>query len=204
MTAGMKFAVFLCVVILIGIGFYLFVYQPKQQELDALEKGPGGIVELTNQRDNDRAYVQNMDQYEKQLKDAQNELANLQVDVQGGEDFIPSYLESIERLVAEVRGNLQDWDFVINSITPGGATAGQAAEGGGSVFNTYLMTMSVDGQFETLRTFLNTLSDKSKFNKLVVVNGISLTPKKNKAGNQSLTINLPLMAYQFTKGGVQQ
>lgn len=200
----MKFAVFLCVVILIGIGFYLFVYQPKQQELDALEKGPGGIVELTNQRDNDRAYVQNMDQYEKQLKDAQNELANLQVDVQGGEDFIPSYLESIERLVAEVRGNLQDWDFVINSITPGAATAGQAAEGGGSVFNTYLMTMTVDGQFETLRTFLNTLSDKSKFNKLVVVNGISLSPKKNKAGNQTLAITIPLMAYQFTKGGVQQ
>jgi Tfp pilus assembly protein PilO len=204
MTAGMKFAIFLCVVILIGIGFYLFVYQPKQQELDALEKGPGGIVELTNQRDNDRAYVQNMDQYEKQLKDAQNELANLQVDVQGGEDFIPSYLESIERLVAEVRGNLQDWDFVINTITPGAATAGQAAEGGGSVFNTYLMTMTVDGQFETLRTFLNTLSDKSKFNKLVVVNGISLSPKKNKAGNQTLGITIPLMAYQFTKGGVQQ
>jgi len=204
MTAGMKFPVFFCVIILICIGFYLFIYQPKQQELDALEKGPGGIAELTTQRDNDRAYVQNMEQYEKQLQDAQKELANLQVDVQGGEDFIPSYLESIERLVAEVRGSLQDWDFVINSITPGGATAGQAAEGGGSVYSTYLMSMSVEGQYETLRTFLNTLSDKTRFNKLVVVNGINLSPKKNKAGNQTLTISLPLMAYQFTKGGVQQ
>ncbi|MEQ8168571.1 MAG: type 4a pilus biogenesis protein PilO [Candidatus Eremiobacterota bacterium] len=204
MTAGMKIAVFFCLVILIGIGFYLFVYQPKQQELDALEKGPGGIVELTNQRDADKAYVQNMDQYEKQLQDAQKELANLQVDVEGGEDFIPSYLESIEKLVAEVRGNLQDWDFVILSITPGNATAGQAGEGGGSVYNTYLMQMNVEGQYDTLRTFLNTLSDKSRFNKLVVVNSISLTPKKNKAGYQTLNITIPLMAYQFTKGGVQQ
>lgn len=145
-----------------------------------------------------------MEQYEKQLQDAQKELANLQVDVEGGEDFIPSYLESIEKLVAEVRGNLQDWDFVILSITPGNATAGQAAEGGGSVYSTYLMQMNVEGQYDTLRTFLNTLSDKSRFNKLVVVNNISLTPKKNKAGYQTLNITIPLMAYQFTKGGVQQ
>jgi len=199
----MKLAIFFCLVILIGIGFYLFVYQPKQEELDALERGPGGIVELTGQRDADKAYVANMDQYEKELKEAQEELADLQVDVETSADFIPSYLEAIEKLVAEVRMNLQDWDFVINNFTPGNPTAGQSSGGGGSVYNNYLMQMQFDCQYETLQTFLSTLSDKSRFNKLVVVNGISLSPKKSKGGYQVLGISLPLLAYQFTKGGVQ-
>ena len=81
MNAGMKVAVFLCIWFLIVVGFYLFSIQPKNAEIDALEKGPGGIAELTAQRDADKAYVENIEEYERQLKEAQAELAKLEVDV---------------------------------------------------------------------------------------------------------------------------
>ena len=58
-------------------GFFYFKFQEKKVEIEALEKGPGGIVELINQRDADKAYVMNLEQYEKQLSGAQKELAGL-------------------------------------------------------------------------------------------------------------------------------
>ena len=203
MNAGMKLAIFVCLAFLIGIGFYLFSFQPKWAEIDSLEKGPGGIAELTAQKDADKAYVENIEEYERQLKEAQAELAKLEVDVTD-KDFIPSYLEDINRVVKEVRMSLRDWDFEISTITPGQATPAQAAEGsGGSAYNTYLMSMSLDGQLSTVQTFLSTLSNKERFKKLVVVNGITLAPKKSDGGYDTLTITIPLMAYQFTKGGAQ-
>jgi Tfp pilus assembly protein PilO len=69
----------LFIIILIAVPpyFYIFVIQPKAQEIQALEKGPGGIAELTAQRDADKAFIANIEQYEKQLTDAQKELAKL-------------------------------------------------------------------------------------------------------------------------------
>lgn len=203
MTAGMKIAVFVCLAFLVFIGFWLFDFQPKRAEIDSLEKGPGGIAELTAQRDADKAYVENIEEYERQLKEAQAELAKLEVDIDT-KDFIPSYLEDIEELVKEIRMSLRDWDFEILTINPGNQTPGQATEGGGSAYNTYLMTMTIDGQLETLQTFLTTLSNKERFKKLVVVNGITMSPKTSTQGKyQTLSFNIPLMAYQFTKGGAQ-
>jgi len=203
-NAGMKFAIFICLAFLTAVGFYLFDFQPKWQEMESLEKGPGGIAELTAQRDADKAYVENIEEYERQLKEAQAELAKLEVDVDE-KDFIPSYLEDIEKLVKEVRVSLKDWDFEIQTISTGQATPAASGEGsGGSAYNTYLMSMTFDGQLGTLQTFLTNLSNKERFKKLVVVNGITMSPKKSKDGSyELLTFSLPLMAYQFTKGGAQ-
>jgi hypothetical protein len=112
-------------------------------------------------------------------------------------------LEDIEELVKEIRMSLRDWDFEISSISLGKKTPGAAQDGGGSAYNTYLMSMNVEGQLETLQTFLTTLSNKERFKKLVVVNGISMSPKTSEQGGQTLSYTLPLMAYQFTKGGAQ-
>ncbi len=201
MNAGMKIAVFLCIWFLIVVGFYLFSIQPKKAEIDALEKGPGGIAELTAQRDADKAYVENIEEYEKQLKEAQEELAKLEVDIDI-KDFVPSYLEDIEKLFKDIRLSLHDWDFEIQNISIGQPQAG----GEGTAYTTYLMQMNFAGQLETLQYFLKSLSDKEKFKKLVVVNNIQMSPgksSKERGEYQMLNFVVPLMAYQFTKGGAQ-
>jgi len=200
-NAGMKIAVFLCIWFLIVVGFYLFSIQPKKAEIDALEKGPGGIAELTAQRDADKAYVENIEEYEKQLKEAQEELAKLEVDIDI-KDFVPSYLEDIEKLFKDIRLSLHDWDFEIQNISIGQPQAG----GEGTAYTTYLMQMNFAGQLETLQYFLKSLSDKEKFKKLVVVNNIQMSPgksSKERGEYQMLNFVVPLMAYQFTKGGAQ-
>lgn len=201
MNAGMKIAVFLCIWFLIVVGFYLFSIQPKKAEIDALEKGPGGIAELTAQRDADKAYVENIEEYERQLKEAQEELAKLEVDIDI-KDFVPSYLEDIEKLFKDIRLSLHDWDFEIQNISIGQPQAG----GEGTAYTTYLMQMNFAGQLETLQYFLKSLSDKEKFKKLVVVNNIQMSPgksSKERGEYQMLNFVVPLMAYQFTKGGAQ-
>jgi hypothetical protein len=75
--APVIFFIVLFICLALSVSFYFFTIQPKTGLIDSLEKGPGGIVELTNQRDCDKAYVMNMEQYEKQLKDAQKELSKL-------------------------------------------------------------------------------------------------------------------------------
>jgi len=200
-NAGMKIAVFLCIWFLIVVGFYLFSIQPKKAEIDALEKGPGGIAELTAQRDADKAYVENIEEYERQLKEAQEELAKLEVDIDI-KDFVPSYLEDIEKLFKDIRLSLHDWDFEIQNISIGQPQAG----GEGTAYTTYLMQMNFAGQLETLQYFLKSLSDKEKFKKLVVVNNIQMSPgksSKERGEYQMLNFVVPLMAYQFTKGGAQ-
>lgn len=201
MNAGMKIAVFLCIWFLIVVGFYLFSIQPKKAEIDSLEKGPGGIAELTAQRDADKAYVENIEEYERQLKEAQEELAKLEVDIDI-KDFVPSYLEDIEKLFKDIRLSLHDWDFEIQNISIGQPQAG----GEGTAYTTYLMQMTFAGQLETLQYFLKSLSDKEKFKKLVVVNSIQMSPgkaSKERGEYQMLNFVVPLMAYQFTKGGAQ-
>jgi len=200
-NAGMKIAVFLCIWFLIVVGFYLFSIQPKKAEIDSLEKGPGGIAELTAQRDADKAYVENIEEYERQLKEAQEELAKLEVDIDI-KDFVPSYLEDIEKLFKDIRLSLHDWDFEIQNISIGQPQAG----GEGTAYTTYLMQMNFAGQLETLQYFLKSLSDKEKFKKLVVVNNIQMSPgksSKERGEYQMLNFVVPLMAYQFTKGGAQ-
>ncbi|MEQ8188696.1 MAG: hypothetical protein ABRQ39_12060 [Candidatus Eremiobacterota bacterium] len=63
-------------IITVNFGFY-FVTLPKQHEIDALEKGPGGIFELTCQRDADRAYIQRLENYKEELLKTKKELAEL-------------------------------------------------------------------------------------------------------------------------------
>lgn len=201
MTGGIKVAIFLCLAILMVVAFWLFDFQPKKDKIKQLEEGPGGIAELTATRDADKAYVDNIEQYEKQLKEAQAELDKLQVSLSSNnEDFLPSYLEDIEKLVKYVRESRHDWDFVIENITPGAPAAGAA---GGCT--TYSMNMSMAGQYETVQYFFNCLSDKSLFKQVVVVSGVTMSPtgSKQQQGVQTLTLTLPLTAYQFTKGGVQ-
>ncbi|HPZ08512.1 MAG TPA: hypothetical protein PL110_10390 [Candidatus Eremiobacteraeota bacterium] len=62
---------------LISAGFYIFNYSPKSQELKAIEEGPGGIIELTMQRDMYKAYIANIDNYKKELDKAKEELSEL-------------------------------------------------------------------------------------------------------------------------------
>jgi len=64
-------------IITVNIGFYFINIQPKEQEIDALGKGPGGIIELTNQRDLERAYTQDLGRYKEELVKAKRELAEL-------------------------------------------------------------------------------------------------------------------------------
>jgi len=63
-------------IITVNFGFY-FITLPKHHEIDALTKGPGGIFELTCQRDSDKAYTQNIEKYKEDLLKAQKELAEL-------------------------------------------------------------------------------------------------------------------------------
>ncbi len=63
-------------IITVNLGFY-FITFPKRQEIDALGKGPGGIIELINQRDSDRAYTQNLENYKEEWVKAKKELAEL-------------------------------------------------------------------------------------------------------------------------------
>jgi len=64
-------------IITVNIGFYFINIQPKEQEIDALGKGPGGIIELTCQRDADRAYIQRLENYKEELLKTKKELAEL-------------------------------------------------------------------------------------------------------------------------------
>lgn len=63
-------------IITVNFGFY-FITFPKQQEIDALRRGPGGIIELTNQRDADRAYIQTLGKYKEEWLNTKKELAEL-------------------------------------------------------------------------------------------------------------------------------
>lgn len=76
MKTFMMTIMILFMIILISLPpcFYLFVIQPKAHKIQIMEKGPGGIAELTARRDVDRAFVENIEQYEKQLKKAKTEL----------------------------------------------------------------------------------------------------------------------------------
>jgi hypothetical protein len=75
--APVIFFIVLFTCLAISISFYFFVLQPKKGMIDALEKGPGGIVELTAMGEADKAYVMKIELYEKQLQDAQKELSKL-------------------------------------------------------------------------------------------------------------------------------
>ncbi len=66
------FLIVLCIGLFMS-GFFYFKLQGKKAELERLEKGPGGITELINERDADKAYVMNIDLYEKQLLDTKKE-----------------------------------------------------------------------------------------------------------------------------------
>ncbi len=63
-------------IITVNFGFY-FITLPKQHEIDALKKGPGGIIELINQRDADIAYIQTLEKYKEEWVNAKKELAEL-------------------------------------------------------------------------------------------------------------------------------
>jgi hypothetical protein len=66
-------------IITVSLGFYFLNIQPKQLEIDALDKGPGGIVELTNQRYADKAYTQNIGKYKEELLKTKKELTTVKM-----------------------------------------------------------------------------------------------------------------------------
>jgi Tfp pilus assembly protein PilO len=215
LTTPMKIVIAIFIIILIGAGFYLLDYQAKFTRLDQAEtdlrKSQADLEAIKTE-------IKGLGDLNKQLEAKQRELREVVVSKMSAEDpqlFVPNYIAEIERMVVGQQEATGDYDFDIQSISPGAASSVSAPGGdkgpGGpdtgaaqtpdalSGFPTRVFQMSMTSKYSTLVDFLYQLG-ALKLDRLVTINKISLSPNKaDGAESPVLSVQLPITAYMRVK-----
>jgi Tfp pilus assembly protein PilO len=211
----MKIVIAIFIIILIGAGFYLLDYQAKFQRLDQAEtelrKSQADLESIKNE-------IKGLGELNKKLEEKQRELREVVVSKMSAEDpqlFVPNYIAEIERMVVGQQEATSDYDFDIQSISPGAASQVAAPTGGDkapgpdtgaaqtpdalSGFPTRVFQMQMTSKYSTLVDFLYQLG-ALKLDRLVTINKISLSPQKTDgAESPVLSVSLPITAYMRVK-----
>lgn len=222
LTNPMKVALAIVIIILIGLGFYLMKYSAKISTLNEKKKAYEDKVE---QKKRTEALVKDFNKIEIAKTDAKKELNEAVRNLVGEEtveDFVPSYLTEIERLVREERSRMNDQSFDLQSISPGAmaGTETETTKAGGkegtkpaaevpktpaalAQYPTIVFQMTLKGRYATLIDFLQQLGHL-KLKKLVTINRLQLSPSGSAAKvSPVLTITLPVTAYVRQGGGIR-
>lgn len=221
LTTPMKIILALVIVALCGAGFYLLDWQSKYARLDQETKNLADAQAQLAKAEDD---LKQLPELTKQMEAKEKELQELVASKFTKEDpqlFVANYIAEIERMVVGQQQSTGDYDFQINSITPGAeqrqnAPAGGENKEGGSAppdnsgsastpealqgFPTRVFQMQMTGRYSTLVDFLYQLG-ALKLDRLVTINKISLSPGKTTPGDSPiLSIQIPLTAY-LRQGG---
>lgn len=223
LTNPMKVALAIVIIILIGLGFYLMKYSAKISTLNEKKKAYEDKIE---QKKRTEALVKDFNKIEIDKTTAKKELDEAVRNLVGEEtveDFVPSYLTEIERLVREERSRMNDQSFDLQSISPGAmaGTETETTKAGGkegtkpvateapktpaalAQYPTIVFQMTLKGRYATLIDFLQQLGHL-KLKKLVTINRLQLTPTGSAAKvSPVLTITLPVTAYVRQGGGIR-
>jgi hypothetical protein len=196
---------------LIGLGFWLVDWQKKMGEIKLQEKT---LVEKQAELADMEKLVEELPAEKKRQEQLRRELREVireQLTPETEEEFVPSYIADIEKLVEQERTRMGDPDFLINSLTPGALTtvggAKQEEGEGPSVlagYPTRTFQMALTGKYATIIDFLRQLG-ALKLKRLVTINRLALTPTGEiKPGSSpTLSITMPITAYLRQKGGGQ-
>jgi Tfp pilus assembly protein PilO len=211
----MKIVIAIFIIILMGAGFYLLDYQGKFEKLrqaqSDLAKSQQDLAEIKEQ-------IKSLGDLNKKLDEKQKELREVVVSKMSAEDpqlFVPNYIAEIERMVVGQQEATGDYDFDIQSITPGQAQQTSAPGGGGeskapdasaaqtpdalSGFPTRVFSMQMTSKYSTLVDFLYQLG-ALKLDRLVTINKISLSPSKSDGvASPVLSVTMPITAYMRVK-----
>ena len=221
LTTPMKIILALVIVALCGAGFYLLDWQSKYARLEQETKN---LQDAQAQLDKAKEDLKQLPELTKQMEAKEKELQDLVASKFTKEDpqlFVANYIAEIERMVVGQQESTGDYDFVINSITPGAeqrqnAPSGENKDGGAPPadnsgaastpealqgFPTRVFQMQMTGRYTTLVDFLYQLG-ALKLDRLVTINKISLSPTGKGSGADSpiLTIQIPITAY-LRQGG---
>jgi len=215
----MKIILALVIVALCGAGFYLLDWQSKYARLDQETKN---LADAQAQLDKAKEDLKQLPELTKQMEAKEKELQDLVASKFTKEDpqlFVANYIAEIERMVVGQQQSTGDYDFQINSITPGAEQrqpTGDGKEGGSAPpdnsgaastpealqgFPTRVFQMQMTGRYSTLVDFLYQLG-ALKLDRLVTINKISLSPGGKSSGGESpvLSIQIPITAY-LRQGG---
>jgi len=214
LTTPMKIIIAFILIMLIGAGFYLLDWQAKFQERDAQKKA---LEEAKQKLEKIKQDIAALPELTRQMEEKEKELNALVSSKMSQEDpqlFVANYIAEIERMVVGQQEATGDYDFDIQSITPGAATApppsagNSTAPGGDSGgaqapealqgFPTRVFQMSMTGRYSTFVDFLYQLG-ALKLDRLVTINKITLSPGKQEGGDSPvLNVQIPITAYMKT------
>lgn len=210
MTNKGKITIAVILIALMGLWFWLQMYQPKQKQIVSLNQQ---ILEEEEKYQELKLEAENLAKWEEARIQFQQVLSTLhQTAVL--KDFIPSFLTDIEKLAKEERQSTHDASFRVTSISPGAVqnttpatpasgaskpetkTASATPQSGKTVIQ-----LNFTGRYNTIVDFLQQLAN-FKLNKLVTVQKISLGPQSAEPGlSPTLTVNMPFEVYMLAKGG---
>jgi Tfp pilus assembly protein PilO len=216
LTTPMKIIIAFILIGLIGAGFYLLDWQAKFNERDNQKKQ---LEEANQKLAKIKEDIKALPELTKQMEDKERELNALVSSKMSQEDpqlFVANYIAEIERMVVAQQEATQDYDFDIQSITPGaqanaapaaGEKAPAAGAPGGEAatpealqgFPTRVFQMQMTARYSTLVDFLYQLG-ALKLDRLVTINKISLSPNTKGEGGESpvLSVQIPITAYMKT------
>lgn len=213
MSPLVKTVITLFIVGIMGFGFWVMMYKPKQEEIISLDNQ---IAEQKQKYEEYKLEAENLAQWEQAKVEFQKVLQRFH-QTSPIKDFIPSFLTDIEKLAKEERASTNDPSFNVTSITPGAVTPEGAsknapggekkeenkpvpqpvAQGGKSV-----VQLNFTGRFNTIVDFLQQLGN-FKLNKLVTIQRITLSPQGGVKARLSpvLTVTMPFEVYMLGGGG---
>lgn len=203
LNTPMKIVLTVVIIFLIGIGFYLLNYQKKLSDIKNLENT---LASKKQQLRSDEERVRELPNQLKKKERLTTELNALIQEKLPKEDamiFVPKFIQSMERLIAEERRVTGDSSLEVMSITPGQLE--KPTEGGSSktdavkalvMFPKQPFQVRIKGKYATAIHLLHQMA-ALKLKRLVTIQRIDLTPLEAPKYGQSpiLNINIPMIAY---------
>lgn len=210
MTTSGKVIAALVIIVLMGVGFWIQDYQPKQKEIVALNQQ---ILEQEEKYQELKLEAENLAKWEEARTQFQQVLAGFH-ETANLKDFIPSFLTDIEKMVKEERQAAHDPAFYVTSISPGAvqntspASAGnEGKKGAPSAMaaapqsGKTVIQLNFTGRYGTIVDFLQQLGNY-KLNKLVTIERITLSPQGAEPGlSPTLSVTMPFEVYMLAGGG---
>jgi Tfp pilus assembly protein PilO len=204
LPTSLKIACAVFIIILMGTAFWLADWQKKDAELrqlTLLEKARRPELERS------RALVRELPAERSKKASLEGGLRTIMQEELAAESeaaFVPSYISDMERLIEYKRRQMEDPDFTISSLTPGGlAESGQERSNGGKQkqgslrdYPARTFQMQLAGRYHTLIDFLRDLG-ALRLKRLVTISKLTLSPQGESGIGRSpiLAIQMPITAY---------
>lgn len=215
----MKFLIAFLIIIIMGVGFYVTIYQKKIATIKQLDET---IIQKTNQLSKDKALIVEMPKLkdeEKQLLAERDNIIKENLGTEEAKDFIPNYLIRIEEMVKEIRKLANDPSFDLLALKPGSLQSEEGAKSAPpaaaqsekkevsagetalAAFSTKrIFEMNMEGRYTTLIKFLQELA-KLGLKRLVTINRIALSPSMEGETGTSPTLSISIPVTAYLKGG---